>query len=383
MRHLIVLLSICGFLGFMNPMQAAEKMLVFIGTYTGAQSQGIYAYEFSPADGSLKSLGLAAKTPSPSFLALHPNRRFLYAVNELDDYQGKKAGSVTAFAIEGGSGKLRPLNTKSSLGAHPCHIIIDSQGRNALVANYTGGSVAVLPLAEDGSLKTEGRHVQHTGSSIHKQRQGEPHAHSINLDPQGRFAIAADLGIDKLLVYKYDPAASELHPHDPSATSVKPGAGPRHFAFHPNGRQAYVINELDMTVTAFDYDAAKGTLQPIQSITTLPEGVTGDNFSTAEFQVHPSGKFAYGSNRGHNSIVVYRVDPANGRLSYVENESTQGQTPRNFAIDPTGKFLVAANQDSDSLVVFRINQENGALESTGIKVAAPKPVCVKFLPAQN
>ena len=380
MRHLLALLAFCASLALMTSSQAAENMLVFIGTYTGGNSQGIYAYEFSLADGSLKPIGLAAETPSPSFLAIHPNKKFLYAVNEIGNYEGEKSGSVSAFAIEGASGKLRHLNTKSSRGGAPCHIVVDAQGANALVANYSGGSVAVLPIAPDGSLKESSSFVQHTGSSINKGRQSEPHAHSINLDKQNNFAIVADLGLDKLLAYKFDASTGQLSPADPPFASLKPGAGPRHFAFHTGGHHAYVINELDLTITAFDYHPAKGELTPIQTISTLAPKTESKNWSTAEVQVHPSGKFVYGSNRGHDSIAAFKVDPATGKLTYLENEPTLGKTPRNFGIDPTGKFLIAANQGSDTLVVFRIDQQTGGLDPTGIIVEAPKPVCVKFLP---
>lgn len=364
----------------MTSSQAAEKMLVFIGTYTGGDSKGIYAYEFSVADGSLKPLGLAAETPNPSFLALHPNKKFLYAVNEIGNYEGEKAGSVSAFAIEGTSGKLRALNQQSSRGGAPCHIVVDAKGAHALVANYSGGSVAVLPIASDGSLKESSSFVQHKGSSVNKQRQEAPHAHSINLDQQNNFAIVADLGLDKLLAYKFDPTRGKLSPADPPFASLKPGAGPRHFAFHPDGRHAYVINEMDLTITAFEYHSARGELTSIQTISTLAPQTESKNWSTAEVQVHPSGKFVYGSNRGHDSIAAFKVDSATGKLTYLENEPTLGKTPRNFGIDPTGKYLIAANQNSDTLAVFRIDQQSGELNPTGIIVEAPKPVCVKFLP---
>ena len=380
MRHLLQLLTLSAALALMTTSQAAQKMLVFIGTYTGENSKGIYAFEFSLSDGSLKPLGLAAETPSPSFLAIHPNKEFLYAVNELGEFQDEKAGSVSAFAIEGGSGKLRHLNTKTSRGAHPCHIVIDAAGKHALVANYSGGNLAVLPIAADGSLQNPSSFIQHSGSSVNQQRQGAPHAHSINLDKANNFAIGADLGLDKLLIYNFDSTTGELTPNNPPFATLEPGAGPRHFAFHPDGVHAYVINELDLTVTAFDYDPAKGVLKAIQTISTLPKGAEGRNLSTAEVQVHPSGKFVYGSNRGHDSIAAFRVDPATGKLSYLENEPTLGKTPRNFGIDPTGQYLIAANQGSDTLVVFRINQETGNLDPTGMIAQTPRPVCVKFLP---
>jgi 6-phosphogluconolactonase len=256
---------------------------------------------------------------------------------------------------------------------------VDSKGRNVLVANYGGGSVAVLPLAEDGRLREAAAVVQHSGSSVNPQRQKAPHAHSINLDLANHFAFAADLGLDKVLVYRFDPDNGTLVPNDPAFAFVKPGAGPRHFAFHPKGRFAYVINEMHCTVTGFRYDAKRGELILAQTITTLPEGETVQpSYSTAEVQVHPSGKFLYGSNRGHDSIAAFAIDQKTGQLTPVEHESTQGKTPRNFGIDPTGTYLLAANQSSDSVVVFRIDPRTGALTPRGQKAEVPSPVCVKF-----
>jgi 6-phosphogluconolactonase len=354
-----------------------EKLTVFIGTYTGGPSKGIYAYEFNTTTGSLKQMGLAAETESPSFLAIHPNSQFLFAVNELDNFNGEKAGAVTGFKIDPANPtKLTKINTVGSKGAHPCHIIVDKGGKHVLVANYTGGNVAVFPIDAEGKLGKESAFIQHKGSSVDQSRQKEAHAHSINLDSAERFAFVADLGMDKVMTYKYDKAAGTLT-ESPVFAAIKPGGGPRHFAFSPDGKRAYVNHEMTGHITGFNYDADDGTLTPIQTISTLPSGNPVPGNSTAEILVHPSGKFVYCSNRGHNSIAVYTV-ASDGKLAYVENESTRGKTPRNFNIDPTGKFLIAANQDSDSLAVFKIDQSSGHLESVGDVVSAPKPVCVKF-----
>jgi 6-phosphogluconolactonase len=318
---------------------------------------------------------LAAETEQPSFLTLHPNRRFLYAVNETGGGR-RGTGQVTAFAIEA-DGKLKQLNQQPSRGSAPCHLVVDRTGKTLLLANYGGGSVAAFPLAADGMLGASTAFIQHTGSSTNPQRQKEPHAHSINLDAANRFAVAADLGLDKVLVYRFDATKGTLEPNEPPSASVKAGSGPRHFAFHPKGRNAYVINELASTVTAFEYDPAKGVLKELQTLSTLPKDFSGTSY-TAEVQVHPSGKFLYGSNRGHDSIAVFTIE-ANGSLRYVENTLTGGSTPRNFGISPDGKYLLAANQKSDNVVVFRIDSKSGRLTSTGNSLEVPSPVCVKFL----
>jgi 6-phosphogluconolactonase len=357
-----------------------RTMLVYVGTYTGGESKGIYLFRMDPATGKLTPAGVAAETANPSFLAIHPNRRFLYAVGEIGDFAGRKSGAVSAFAIEPKSGALTLLNQQPSRGAGPCHLVVDGPGRNVLVANYGGGSVAALPIAADGRLGEATGFVQHEGSSVNPRRQEAPHAHSINTDRESRFAFAADLGLDRVLIYRLDSEQGTLTPNDPPYASVKPGAGPRHFAFHPGGRYAYVINELDSTLTAFSYDAARGALTELHTLSTLPAGFEGNN-STAEVQVHPSGKFVYGSNRGHHSIAIFAVDAATGRLTPVGHQPTGGRTPRNFGIDPTGTYLIAANQETHTLVVFRIDPATGRLEPTGETAGAPSPVCVKFLPA--
>jgi 6-phosphogluconolactonase len=247
-----------------------------------------------------------------------------------------------------------------------------------LVANYSGGSVSVLPIREDGTLGAATAFVQHEGSGADQRRQQGPHAHSINLDAANRFAFVADLGLDKIMIYRFDPAAGTLAANDPAWATLAPGSGPRHFAFHPSGKFAYVINEMKSTLTAFRYEAARGALDELQTVSTLPAGPVEGN-TTAEVQVHPTGKFVYGSNRGHDSIAVFAVDAASGRLKLVQNESTQGKTPRNFGIDPTGHFLLACNQGSNSIVGFRIDQQTGELTPTGQKLEVPSPVCVKFM----
>jgi 6-phosphogluconolactonase len=367
-------------LSFTMSAATPEKLTVFIGTYTGGPSKGIYAYEFNTSSGALKQIGLAAETESPSFLAIHPNNQFLYAVNELDSYNGEKAGAITAFKIDPANpAKLTKINTVSSKGAHPCHIITDKAGRHVLVANYSGGNVVVYPIDDDGKLEARpAAFIQHRGSSVNQSRQKEAHAHSINLDSSQKFAFVADLGMDKVMVYRYgDGSPGILLPHEPESASIKPGGGPRHFAFSPDGKHAYVNHEMTGHITAFNYDSAKGSLTEFQTLSTLPGGNPVPGNSTAEILVHPSGKFVYCSNRGHNSIAVYSRS-ADGHLTYVENESTRGKTPRNFNIDPSGKFLIAANQDSDSLAVYKIDQSTGALDPVGDTVQAPKPVCIKF-----
>lgn len=355
-------------------------MFVYIGTYTGEKSQGVYMSRLNLASGTLTQPELAAELQNPSFLAVHPKRTFLYATNEVRTFQDQPGGAVSGFAIDRKTGKLTPLNQQSSRGGGPVHLVVDKTGRNVLVANYGGGSVAALPIGPDGMLKPASAFVQHEGSSVHPRRQARPHAHSINIDPGNRFAYAADLGLDKVLIYRFDPEAGSLTAADPPFAAVKPGSGPRHFAFHPKGGFAYVINEILVTVTAFRHDAKTGALTEIETVTTLPAGQeVQEGFSTAEVQVHPSGRFLYGSNRGHNSITVFSIDQASGKLTFVQNESTQGNHPRGFGIDPTGSFLIAGNQRSDSFVVFRIDQQTGRLTPTGQKFELGAPVSFKFV----
>jgi 6-phosphogluconolactonase len=354
----------------------AKSLPVYFGTYTSRgedSSKGIYRSVLDLETGRLANPVLVAEARNPSFLEIHPDGKFLYAVSESGG-----AGSVSAYAIDRGTGGLKLLNQQSSGGAGPCHVSIDHAGGNVLVANYGSGSVSVIPIKSDGRLGEPTGFVQHAGSSVNLRRQKGPHAHSINVSPDDRFAFVADLGIDKIMIYRLDVEKGTIVANSPAFAKVKPGAGPRHFAFAPNGKFAYVINELDCTVTAFAYEPASGALTEIQTITTLPNGFDGSN-SCAEVRVHPSGKFLYGSNRGHDSIVVYRVDSAKGTLTFVEHERADIKTPRNFNIDPMGRFCLVANQGGDSVVVFRIDRETGALEPTGHKISIARPVCVRFL----
>lgn len=385
-------LLIVGWLIFSMTAIAAEKrnlpvagvkapqrpLLVYVGTYTGARSKGIYAYRMDLTSGSLSPLGLAAESANPTFLAIHPNRRFLYAANEIGEFAGKKSGAVSAFALDPETGKLTLLNQISSGGGGPCHLVVDAAGKNVLVANYGGGSVAVLPVEGDGRLREASAFIQHEGSSVNPQRQEGPHAHGVALDAANRFAYVTDLGLDRIMTYKFDAPTGAMTAHDVPWTAIKPGAGPRHFVFGLRERFAYVINELDSTVTGFACEVTGGVLKEVQTVSTLPAGFKGEN-STAEVEVHPSGRFLYGSNRGNDSIAVFAVDSATGRLALVEHQPTRGKVPRNFGIDPTGAFLLAANQGSDNVVVFRINRKTGGLAPTGDVIDVGAPVCVKFV----
>jgi 6-phosphogluconolactonase len=348
---------------------------VYVGTYTGPQSKGIYAMRFDPASGSLSQPQLAAEVESPSFIAIHPTQKFLYAVSEAG---GKDGGPVSAYAIDAAAGKLTLLNQQTSGGAGPCYVATDPSGRVALVANYAGGSFESLPIAEDGKLGPPASFIQDRGEVADPKRQGGPHGHSLNPDPAGRFAFGCDLGLDKVFIFRIDPATAKLSENDPAFAKVAPRSGPRHFVFHPSGKFAYVINEIASTVTAFAYDPERGALSEIQTMSTLPADFHGNN-STAEVQVHPSGKFLYGSNRGHNSIAVFAIDEASGKLTASGHQPVEGKTPRNFRPDPSGKYLFVANQDSDNIVLFKIDEQTGGLTPTGTSVSLSKPVCVKFV----
>jgi 6-phosphogluconolactonase len=361
--------------------ETPDRLWVYVGTYTNegkSKSKGIYRFELDLASGKLTPRGLAGEGVNPSFLAIAPDHRHLYAVSEIGDYRGKKTGGVKAYAIDQQSGKLTPLNEKPSGGENPCYIVTDRGGKHVLVANYGSGNASVLAIDADGRLGERTAHVQDEGKGPNAGRQEGPHGHSINLDRDNRFAFLADLGIDKVMIFRYDAATGKLTPNDPPSASVPPSSGPRHFSFSPDGKHAYAINELRSTVTAFDYDPRRGTLKALQTISTLPEDFRGEN-TCAEVQVHPSGKFLYGSNRGHNSIAVFKIDPQTGELTEAGRQDKDIKVPRNFALDPTGKWLIVANQDGDSLVVFRIDQETGALEPTGHKVEVPMPVCVRMM----
>ena len=356
----------------------AGNLRVYFGTYTNDKSKGIYSSHLDLATGKLSPAQLAVEAKNPSFVAIHPNRKFLYAVSEIADFQGQPVGGVSAFSIDPATGMLKLLNQQSSKGGGPCHLVVDAAGKNVLVANYGGGSVTVLPIGTDGLLAASSSSIQHQGSSVNKQRQEAPHAHSVNLDSANRFAFVADLGLDKVMIYKFDGSKGLLTANDPPAGIAAAGSGPRHFAFHPSGKYAFVNNELTSEVTSYAYDAGRGSLTGIQTLSTLPQPTPGN--STAETVVHPNGKFVYVSNRGHDSLAIFQCDELTGRLTAMGHQPTGGKTPRNFNIEPSGRFALAANQDSGNVVVFRIDAATGKLTPTGNSIEAGTPVCVRFVP---
>jgi 6-phosphogluconolactonase len=357
--------------------------LVYVGTYTQmgppgtSKAQGIYVYRMDPSTGALTLASKIPKVVNPSYLTLHPTQPYLYAVNEMSSMDRKPGGGVSAFAIDPSTGALRYLNRQSSHGEDPCHVSVDRTGRYLFVANYTSGSVAMYPLWGDGQIEPASDVVQHVGSGVDPERQTGPHAHSINVDPSNTYALVADLGLDQIFVYRIDFERGKLVPNDPPFVSTAPGAGPRHLDFHPNGRFAYVVNEMASSITAYAFDASKGTLRGLQTLSMLPEGYAGPN-TCADVHVHPGGTFVYGSNRGHDSIASFAINPGNGLLTRLGWESTQGRTPRGFGIDPTGALLLAANQDSSTIVAFSIDPTSGKLTPTGSTSVVPTPVGVKF-----
>jgi 6-phosphogluconolactonase len=379
------LLSLLPFLFLLSvwasPAKHHTKYFVYIGTYTeeGSESKGIYSYRFDSETEQLTPIGLAVEAINPSFLAVHPNHRFVYAVNEVSNYKGQKSGAVSAFAIDRSTGKLTLLNQVASRGGDPCYISLDQTGKYVLVANYGGGSIAVFPVLKDGRLGEASAFVQHSGHGTNPERQEEPHAHSIDVSPDNRFAVVNDLGLDETLVYGFDGAQGSLVAANPNIGKAAPGAGPRHLAFHPSGRFAYVINEMQSAITAFRYDPAAGQLQKLQTISSLPKDFSGHD-EAAEIQVHPSGKFLYASNRGHDSVAVFAIDAGQGTLTPVQYVSTKGGSPRSFEIAPGGSLLFAENEKSDDIVLFHISQQTGRLNPTGKVLKVSQPVCVKFVP---
>jgi 6-phosphogluconolactonase len=353
-----------------------QARILYVGTYTSGKSEGIYGYHFDTTTGALARFN-SFKSVNPSFLTIDRSKRYLYAVNEVGEFLSKTSGGVSAFEIERGTGNLRLRNEQATQGADPCHLTIDSKRKALLVANYTGGNITVLPIREDGTLGMAHDVKQHEGSGPKEQQKG-PHAHCIILDRSERHALAADLGVDKVMVYRFDRASGKLTPAAQPFAELKSGAGPRHLTLHPSGKFLYVINELDSTMAAFGYSEQTGTLTHIDTVSTLPGDFSGTSYC-ADVHVSPSGKFLYGSNRGHNSIVVYEIDQRTGKLKLVEHVSTEGNWPRNFTIDPSGAFLLVANQRSDNVVSFSIDPSTGRLKPTGQKEEIPSPVCLKFL----
>jgi 6-phosphogluconolactonase len=356
---------------------AAGTITVYVGAYTSTSSKGIYQVQLDPATGAVTAPALAVETTNPSFLALHPNGRVLYAVGEVGDFDGKASGFVAAFAIDPESHALTLLNWQPSEGGGPCHLVVDRAGKHVLVANYGGGNVAVLPLDPDGRLRPASSVQVHAGAGANAARQAKPHAHGIYLDAAERFAYAPDLGADKVFVYRYDNTAGTLTPH--GAGVLEPGSGPRHLTLDRDGRRMFVINELSNTVTVFEVDPGQGTLTRRESVTTLPPGVTGASY-TAEVALSPDGRFLYGSNRGHDSIAVFSVEKGSGRLGLSGHVPAGGQFPRHFALDSTGRWMLVAHQNSDSIAVFRVDPTTGVPSALGAKVSIGKPVCVLFVP---
>jgi 6-phosphogluconolactonase len=361
-RHFLVSFLLVAALAC-GQVQAQEKYRVYLGTYTGKASKGIYQCELNLNDGSLSAATLAGETSSPSFIAFHPNKKFLYAVNE-------DKAAVSAFAIDDKTGNLTFLNSQPSQGGAPCHLVVDPTGKNILAANYSGGSCICIPIESDGKLGKATSFQQHEG----KKKNG----HSIHVDKANKFALCCDLGLDKVIIYRFDAVKGTLTAH--GALDAPKGAGPRHFAWHPDGKTAYINGESDLTIIACDYDADKGALTQKQVLSTLPRDVVRKGGSTAETVVHPSGKFVYVSNRDpYNSIAIFSIDPKTRELTAVGHQGVGVKTPRNFAIEPTGQFMLVANQSGGNVIVFRINQATGELTSTKASVQVPTPVCVRFM----
>jgi 6-phosphogluconolactonase len=368
----------------------AGKELVYVGTYsepilfgTGqvlqGRGRGIYCYRFDREAGKLLPLGVTEGVRNSSYLAFDPRRRFLFCVNEFKEYEGKASGAVSAFRIDQKSGRLTYLNTRASHGTDPCHLIVDATGRFVLIANFASGSVSVLPIGKDGRLGEACEFIQHKGSSIDPRRQTGPHAHAVEISKDNRFVFVPDLGMDATVIYAFDEKTGKLtpNPHQP-IVKVKPGAGPRQLVFRPDGKFAYLINELNSTMTAYRYDARKGALKELQTLPTLPSDFVGHS-TCAEVQITPDGRFLYGSNRGHDSLAIYRIDKTKGTMTLVGHESTRGRIPRNFEISPCGTFLAAANQDTNNVILFRLDPKSGRLQPTGDVVEAGTPICVRFM----
>ena len=365
------------------------ESLIYVGTHTGEESdaKGIYLFRMRTSDDpnipefvTVTPLGLVAETVNPTFLEIDAQRRLLFCVNEVSNFAGRDTGAVNSFSIDSGSGKLTPLSQRSSEGAGPCHLAMDHQGKFLLVANDRGGTVTVLPVGPDGKLGEFTDIEEHAGSSVHFDRQQGPHPSGVAFSPDNRFVFVCDLGLDKIFIYEFDAEAGKLLPHDPAFMPTKPGAGPRRMVYRPDGKFAYVVNELNSTVTAYTYDPKNGALKEIQTVATLPEHFDGPN-TAAEIGVHPSGKNLLVSNCGHHSIVLFTIDARTGTLTYVEDQSTYGLNPRHFGIDADGKHVVVANQESHNILILRA-PENARVKPGGNVVKTPSPTCAKFLPKE-
>ncbi len=356
--------------------QVQDQFYLYVGAYTQEEDEGIYLYKFNSNEGSLNYLNTTEGVINPSYLAINTKRNLLIAVNETEDFEGKKSGAVTSFSIKPSDGSLEKISQVASGGSSPCYVSINKNASSAFVANYTGGNVSVFPILSNGVLQSYSDLKQHIGSGPVKGNQNSPHAHAIVLSPDEHFAIVEDLGIDKVMSYAINEKEGKLDLKN--EFELAPGSGPRHLVFHPNKKLVFVISELNSTISSYTYDAKSGKLTQVMSVSTLPEGFEGAN-SCADIHVSPDGRFLYGSNRGHDSIVIFAIDKKTGNLDFVDHRSVNGKTPRNFIIDPTGKFLLVANQNSNNIVVFKIDRETGKLKTNGEEVKVSKPVCLKMM----
>jgi len=361
---------------------AGDNYLVYFGTNTNAKngSKGIYVARFNSSSGDLAKPELAVEAGNPGFLSILPSKKYLYAIGDVTTPDGKKGGGISSFSIEANTGKLTLLNQQSAIGSGPCHVNVDATGKMAVLANYGSGSVASYAIGAEGKVSEAASFIQHEGSSLDPKRQKGPHAHSVNFSPDNRFVFACDLGLDKVLIYKVDPATGKMTPNEPAFAKTPAGGGPRHLAFHPSGKFVFVNNEMAMTETVFAYDTANGAMTEVQTVSTLPEADRGKpGFSTAETLAHPNGKNVYVSNRTHDTIAVFNCDPATGKLTLIQNVPVEGQIPRNICLDPTGKWLIAAHQNSGTAALFNVEAESGKLSFTGTKIEVPGSICVRFL----
>ncbi|SRR5579883_891177 len=373
MRLIVVLLAAPFLIA-----SALSAQLMYVGTYTGGDTKGIYAYRFDSRTGKLAPLGLMAETPNPTFLALSPSGKYLYAVNEVNDYGGKSAGSLSAYSVDRSTGKLTFLNQVSTGGPGPCAVTVDKTGKVVFVANYNGGSFASYPIGSDGKVGAIASFIQDKGTGPDKSRQEGPHAHSVVVSPDNKFLLGADLGLDHVNVFRIDTSTGKIAPNDPPFATVKAGSGPRHLVFAPDGKHVYVVSEMGEIVTTFAWDAGRGSLTKIDEVSALPADFHGQSTS-AEIQIDAHGRHVYSSNRGHDSISVFNVDPKTAKLTLVQTESTQGKTPRFFCLDLSGRYLLAGNQDTNTIVTFHVDPRSGKLTPTGDKYDLGKPVCFVFV----
>ena len=356
-----------------------KSIRMYAGTFTReGNTEGIYWYRFDPENGKLAFEGKVNAGPDPAYLALTSDHKYLFTVNEVHEYHGTKGGGVSAFAVDSNSGQLSFLNSQPSYGESPCYISLDETEKWALVSNYAGGSISIYPVQSDGKLGPASEFVQHHGHGTDPERQEKAHAHSIRVYPSNHVALAADLGLDQVKVYWLDLRTGKIHEDAEATIHMHPGAGPRHFDFHPNGKWMYVVDELDSTLAVFEVDPNTFHFTHLQTVSTLPAGYDGPTWA-ADIHVHPNGKLVFASNRAHESLAAFSIDAASGKVTFLDVTPSGGKTPRNFAIDPSGKWLLAAHQDSDNVVVFALDPETGKLTPNGEEVSLPMPVCLKFV----